>query len=100
MPIGEQTDGEAFNQIVLADHDFADLVEQGAHEGAGFLNFFVNRSDSSIHVHTKYNKGTAEKSRNCSTADNLPNADAGPGWNAELLQEAQTVSHHSCSCGS
>ena len=49
VAVGEQADDQPLDQIVLADDDLADFVEERPHEGAGFLHRFVDGVDSCIH---------------------------------------------------
>jgi hypothetical protein len=49
VAVGEEADDEPFGQVILADDDFAEFVEQRAHECAGFLHRLVDGIDSGIH---------------------------------------------------
>ena len=49
VPVGQQADDQAFDQVILADDDLADLAKKRAHKSAGPLHLFVNGADSSIH---------------------------------------------------
>ena len=50
VAVGQQADDEPLGQIILADDDLAEFVEQRVREGAGFLDRFVDGVDSCVHV--------------------------------------------------
>jgi hypothetical protein len=49
VAVGEQADDEAFGEIILADDDLAEFVEERPRERAGFLDRFVDGVDSCVH---------------------------------------------------
>ncbi len=49
MAVGEQADGQPFDQVMLPDNDLAEFVKQGMRESPGFLDCVVDCVDSGIH---------------------------------------------------
>ena len=50
MAVGEQSDGEALDEVFLTDDDLVQLGEERGDEGGGFLDFFVDGGDAGVHV--------------------------------------------------
>jgi hypothetical protein len=50
VAVGEEADDESLGQVLLADDDFAEFVEEWMGEGAGFLDRFVDGVDSGAHI--------------------------------------------------
>ena len=49
MAVGQQTNGQPFHQIILADDDLGNFTKEGPDKGAGPLHLIVDGTDSGIH---------------------------------------------------
>ena len=49
VAVGQQANDQAFDQVSLADDDFAQFIEKRAHKRAGLLDRFVDSAKTSIH---------------------------------------------------